>query len=83
MEDDQLEGRAHYYKVTVAGKIAERGAWCFPEPNQTYERIKGYIAFDSRMMDACLVDGEKVTPPEEPTMRGWVVNHPASGDSIG
>lgn len=83
VEDDQPEGRAHYYKVTVAGKAAERGAWCFPEPHQPYERIKGYIAFNSHMMDACLVDGEKVTPPPEPTMRGWVVNRPASGGSTG
>jgi uncharacterized protein (DUF427 family) len=67
-----LEGEARYYKVTVGEKTAEKAAWSYPDPRTPYERIKAYIAFDVRLMDACLVDGEKVIPAAGADEQGWV-----------
>ena len=37
-------------------------AWSYPQPTPTFSSIQDHIAFYPQAMDACWVDGERVTP---------------------
>lgn len=40
-----LKGEASYYDIHVDGKTNKDAAWTYIHPNETYEKIKGHIAF--------------------------------------
>lgn len=40
--------------------------------NAGFAAIKGYLAFYAGPMDACLVDGERVTPQPGGFYGGWI-----------
>ena len=68
----EFKGEAHYYTISVGGRQAENAAWCYPEPAPPYTRIKRYLAFYPRLMDACLVDDEAATPEDGDFYGGWI-----------
>jgi uncharacterized protein (DUF427 family) len=70
----EFKGEAHYYRVNVGDRSSENAIWCYPEPKPPYERIKGYLAFYAGRMDACLIDGETVTPEADPFYGGWITH---------
>ncbi len=58
----EWKGQATYYDVVVGDKVAPAAAWSYPQPSPTFASIKDHIAFYPQYMDACWVDGERVTP---------------------
>ncbi len=64
-------GEAFLYTLRVGERIAEDAAWAYLEPNSSYARVKGYIAFDPNLVDACLVNGETATP-QHGGSHGWI-----------
>ena len=68
----EWKGTARYYTVTAGGKTARDAAYAYAEPEPGFERIMDYIAFYAGPMDACLVDGEKVTPQPGRFYGGWI-----------
>src|SRR5437868_6592139 len=68
----EWKGQASYYTITVGDKTARDATWYYPDPKSGYEDIAGYIAFYPAPMDACLVDGEKVTPQPGNFYGGWI-----------
>jgi uncharacterized protein (DUF427 family) len=68
----EWKGLAVYYDVTVAGKRAKRAAWSYPEPTHAFASIMDHVAFYPALMDACYVDGEKVTPQPGGFYGGWI-----------
>ena len=52
-------------------KQAANGAWDYPHPTPSFERIKDYLAFYAQMMDACYVDGELVQAQAGDFYGGW------------
>src|SRR6476661_6547252 len=58
----EWKGQAAYFTVQVGAKVAHNAAWSYLDPTPTFTGIQGYIAFYPAPMDACLVDGEQVTP---------------------
>jgi uncharacterized protein (DUF427 family) len=76
----EFKGTAHYYNVRVKDKLVENAAWTYPDPTPGYESIKDYVAFYPQLMDACFVNGERVTPEPGSYFGGWVtsdiVGHP-------
>jgi uncharacterized protein (DUF427 family) len=79
----EWKGVASYYTLTVDSRVAERAAWYYPQPNAQYAAIRDYIAFYPGKMDACYVDGERVTPQPGGFYGGWITGEiagPFKGD---
>ena len=70
----EWKGVAKYYTVVVGKEKAEKVAWYYPLPTPAFEAIKDYIAFYAAPMDACYVDGEKVTPQPGGFYGGWITS---------
>jgi len=68
----EWKGLARYYDVEVGGEKAAAAAWYYPLPTRIYEPLKGYIAFYPQLMEACFVDGERVTPQPGAFYGGWI-----------
>ncbi len=58
----EFKGRSHYYFVRGGGQVEPEGAWGYDEPSPGFEPLTGHVAFYAGRMDACYVDGERVTP---------------------
>ncbi len=65
------KGIAHYYDIVVGNERAEAAAWCYPEPKPGFEPIQHAIAFYPARVEAT-VEGQAVTPEENPYYGGWV-----------
>ncbi|RMF24046.1 MAG: DUF427 domain-containing protein [Cyanobacteria bacterium J083] len=71
----EWKGVAHYYDVVVKEKKLEAVAWFYPSPTARFKAIANYVAFYAQPMDACLVDGEKVTPQPGGFYGGWITKN--------
>ncbi len=66
-----VKGQADYWTVRVGVRSARNAAWSYAEsPDEVTPA--GYIAFYAHLLDACLVDDEKATPPPWSWLGGWV-----------
>ncbi len=70
----EFKGRADYFDVVVGEKIARRGAWQYPRPTARFALLNQYVALMPARMDACFVDGERVTPQEGEFYGGWITS---------
>lgn len=70
----EWKGQATYYTVTVKGKRAVKVAWAYHNPTPTFEAIRDHLAFYACPMDACYVDGEKVTAQPGHFYGGWITS---------
>jgi hypothetical protein len=68
----EFKGSAGYYTVTVDGVSAESAAWFYPQPTPDFESIRNYVAFYPSRMEACYVDGERVTAQPGDFYGGWI-----------
>ena len=68
----EWKGQAGYYSLSVNGKIAVNVGWYYPNPTPNFAAIKNYVAFYPAPMDACLVNGETVTPQPGSFYGGWI-----------
>lgn len=68
----EFKGVARYYTVTVGERTQANAAWCYPNPALGYNAIRNYVAFYPQHMDACFVDGERVTPQPGDFYGGWI-----------
>lgn len=69
----EWKGRARYFDVHAAGRIAAGAAWCYPEPFSGFAAIAGHIGFYPGRVD-CRVDGEAVRPQRGGFYGGWVTD---------
>jgi uncharacterized protein (DUF427 family) len=70
----EFKGAASYYTVAIGRRVEVAAAWFYPEPRPGYEAIANYIAFYPSRMDACYVDGERVTPQPGDFYGGWITS---------
>ena len=70
----EWKGRAHYFDVHAGDQVAPRAAWGYDAPNERFEVMRGYVAFYPDLMDACFVDGERVTPQDGGFYGGWITS---------
>lgn len=68
----EWKGQASYYTVTVGDKCVENAVWSVYQPTTLFLALKGYCAFYPRLMEACYVDGELVTPQAGSLYGGWI-----------
>jgi uncharacterized protein (DUF427 family) len=70
----EWKGRAAYMDVVGGGTRAPRAGWHYPTPVPAYVVLAGHVALMPGLMDACLVDGERVRPQEGGFYGGWITD---------
>jgi uncharacterized protein (DUF427 family) len=70
----EFKGDAHYYTVRAGERVEVDAAWGYDRPSPGYEPIAGYVAFYAGRMDACFVDGDRVTPQPGGFYGGWITS---------
>jgi uncharacterized protein (DUF427 family) len=70
----EFKGAARYYTVTVGDKTSENAAWFYPQPARGYQVLQNYVAFYPQRVEACFVDGERVTPQPGDFYGGWITH---------
>jgi uncharacterized protein (DUF427 family) len=73
----EWKGQARYFNVVLGERRAANAAWAYDAPTRSFDAIRGFIAFYPGLMDACFVDGERVTPQPGGFYGGWVTSHVA------
>lgn len=70
----EFKGEAAYYTISVGERSAPGAAWYYPRPAPPYAAMAGYIAVYPGRMDACYVDGERVTAQPGDFYGGWITS---------
>ncbi len=70
----EFKGAARYWTLRVGDRAAENVAWSYPDPAPGFEAIRDHLAFYAAPMDACTVDGERVTPQPGGFYGGWITS---------
>lgn len=70
----EFKGRADYFDVVVGDRVAKRSVWQYPHPTPKFASLSEYVALMPALMDACFVDGERVTPQEGQFYGGWITS---------
>ena len=68
----EWKGNARYFDVVGGSARRERAAWTYPDPAPPFAILRDYVAFYAGAMDACFVDGERVTPQPGGFYGGWI-----------
>lgn len=71
----EWKGVARHWTVVAGGRVAEEGAWSYPEPRAGYEELTGYYAFYARKMTRCWVGSERARPQEGTYYGGWITSN--------
>jgi uncharacterized protein (DUF427 family) len=70
----EFKGTAHYYSVRGGGRSEPDAAWGYDTPRALYAALDRHVAFYAGRMDACFVDGERVTPQPGGFYGGWITS---------
>ncbi|MDJ0616670.1 MAG: DUF427 domain-containing protein [Calothrix sp. MO_192.B10] len=68
----EWKGEYLYYNLRMGDKQATHAAWRYSNPTPDFVSLKDYYAFYARLMDACYVDDELVTPQPGEFYAGWI-----------
>lgn len=68
----EWKGQAAYWSVVVADRQAPDAVYGYPAPSAAFGAIRGHFAIYAGAMDACYVDGERVTPQAGGFYGGWI-----------
>lgn len=71
----EWKGIAHYWTLSIRGRISEAAAWSYSAPSASYEQIAGYIAFYASRVDQCYVGDQIAQPQSGDDYGGWVITH--------
>lgn len=70
----EWKGRARYFDLVTADKVARRAAWNYPDPAPGFEAIRDAVAVMAADVDRCTVNGETVVPQEGGFYGGWITS---------
>lgn len=68
----EWKGLASYWSLREGDRTAEECAWSYSNPTAAFSSIRDHIAVYPAAMDACFVDGERVSPQPGGFYGGWV-----------
>ena len=68
----EWKGMARYWTLTAGDRVEERAGWSYPEPTPGFAPIRDHLAVYAGRMDACFLDGERVTPQPGGFYGGWI-----------
>ena len=70
----EWKGRARYFDIVTATKVAPRAGWSYPDPAPGFEPIRDAVAVRAGEVDRCAVDGETVVPQPGGFYGGWITS---------
>ena len=72
----EWKGVAHYWSVSKAdgSDLRERAGWSYPEPSMIFKPLKDMISVYPRLVDACFLEGERVTAQPGLFYGGWITS---------
>lgn len=70
----EWKGRARYFDLFTATKVAEKSAWNYPDPTPGFTPIRDAVAVMAGQVDRCTVDGETVVPQPGGFYGGWITS---------
>lgn len=70
----EWKGRARYFDLVSATKIAPKAAWNYPDPTPGFTPIRDAIAVMAGQVDRCTVNGETVVPQPGGFYGGWITS---------
>ena len=70
----EWKGRARYFDLVTADRVARRAAWNYPDPSPGFEAISDALAVMAADVDRCTVNGETVVPQEGGFYGGWITS---------
>ncbi len=73
----EWKGEAVYFDIVIGDQPIRDAAWSYPDPSPGFIGLRGHIAFYAAAFEACLVDGERVTPQPGGFYGGWITSHVA------
>ncbi len=68
----EWKGAARYWSIRIGERESRQAAWSYPDPVATYAALKDHFAFYASRVDACYIDGERVTPQPGDFYGGWI-----------
>lgn len=69
------KGTIKFYDIAVGDRMTEYAAWYLSNPLSGFEQLSDHIAFFAHKMDACFVNGERVTPQPGEFYGGWITSN--------
>lgn len=70
----EWKGVARYYNIVIGEVRIPYAAWAYPAPRHAFESFRDYLAFYPHLVDACFVDGERVTQQAGGFYGGWITS---------
>ena len=70
----EWKGTARYWSIRAGGRVAERVAWSYPDPEVAFVDIADHLAVYAGPMDGCFVGGERVVPQPGGFYGGWITS---------
>jgi uncharacterized protein (DUF427 family) len=70
----EFKGVARYFDLVVGDRVSAQAAWAYPAPATRYAVLENCMAVYPGRVDACYVDGERVTPQEGHFYGGWITS---------
>lgn len=71
----EWKGMAKYYDLQIDKRRIEKAGWYYPDPVESFESIKNYVAFYAGSMDGCFVADEQVLPQPGGFYGGWITKN--------
>ena len=68
----EWKGMARYWTLAGGDRLAERAGWSYPDPTPCFAALRDHVAVYAGMMDACLLDEERVAPQPGGFYGGWI-----------
>jgi uncharacterized protein (DUF427 family) len=70
----EWKGSATYFDIAVGHETVPSAAWTYRNPVDAFAALRNHVSFYPQLVDACFVDGERVTPVEGSFYGGWVTS---------
>ena len=70
----EFKGEAIYWGIEIEGKKEKDVAWSYPNPRPGFEAIRDHLSFYAGKLEACYVEGERVTPQKGDFYGGWITS---------
>ncbi len=68
----EWKGQANYYHLKIGNQMVENVGWFYAQPTANFAAIQNHVAFYPSKVDACFVDGEKVSAQPGDFYGGWI-----------
>jgi uncharacterized protein (DUF427 family) len=70
----EWKGVAGYYSIVAGDQVAERTAWCYPDPTPRFAAIVDHVSLYPGRVDRCTIDGELVRAQHGGFYGGWITD---------